>query len=443
MTMFILLLSITCLIFLSIKVKLHPFFTLLSVSFIYGLLSRISFLEILTIIKDAMGSAITSLGLIVLIGTVTGGLLEISGATDVIAKRIIKVTGKKLSPIGLALTGLLVSIPVFCSSAFILLAPLAKKMSREANINYMVMIVSLSMGCLIPTTFIPPTPGPLAAIDVLSLEMGKVMLISLIFGLALIGVVYFCATWLGKKYPYPENNSLEEEKNEEKPKSFGFIAAISPIIVPVILIMLKTFLIESLSNYDWLQHLLEVAGTTEIALIIGLILALILCLKNNIDTTIWQFDGVFGKSLQAGAQILIIICAGSGFGAVLQATDLKMVLAKLLVGSSLGLLTPFLIGVIFRTAIGSITVSLLTATSIIAPIVPAMGYDNFTGGMLVFLACASGSFMIFHGNDDMFWAISTASKLDSKLAYKVLPLASIILSLTSFFIVFILSKVLL
>lgn len=442
MTMIVLLLAITCLILLSVKVKLHPFFTLLSVSFIYGLLSQLSFLDILTLVKDAMGSAVTSLGLIVLIGTVTGGLLEISGATDVIAKRIVKITGKKLSPIGLALTGLLVSIPVFCSSAFILLAPLAKKMSREANINYMVMIIALSMGCLIPTTFIPPTPGPLAAMDVLSLDMGKVMLISLLFGLVLIAAVYPCAKWLGKKYPYPEEAYIENKK-EEQLINFGFTLAISPIIVPVILIMLKTFILDSLSATSWLFILLETIGTTEIALAIGLLLALSLCLKNKKDPTIWQFDGVFGKSLQAGAQILIIICAGSGFGAVLQATDLKDVLANLLVGSSLGLLTPFLIGVIFRTAIGSITVSLLTATSIIAPIVPAMGYNNFTGSMLVFLACASGSFMVFHGNDDMFWAVSTASELDSKLAYKVLPAASIIISLTGFLIVVILSKILL
>ncbi|MCP8857202.1 GntP family permease [Latilactobacillus fuchuensis] len=442
MEMIVLLLAISCLIFLSVKVKLHPFFTLLTVSFIYGLLSHLSFIQILKLVKEAMGSAVSSLGLIVLVGTVTGGLLEISGATDVIAKKIVALTGKKLSPIGLALTGLLVSIPVFCSSAFILLAPLAKKMSKEAHINYMVMIIALSMGCLIPTTFIPPTPGPLAAMDILSLNMGKVMFISLIFGLVLILVVFGCAKWLGHKYPYPTDNLKESDETNRQPK-FGFGFAISPIIVPVFLIMLKTFLIGSINSHTFYYAILETLGTTEIALIIGLLLALSLCWQNKKDASVWQFDGVFGQSLQAGAQILIIICAGSGFGAVLQATDLKDVLANLLVGSSLGLLTPFLIGVIFRTAIGSITVSLMTATSIIAPIIPAMGYDGFIGTTLIFLACASGAFMVFHGNDDMFWSVTTAADLDSKLAYKVLPIASIIISLTSFILVCILAKILL
>ena len=442
MEMVILLLAISCLIFLSVKVKLHPFFTLLSVSFIYGLLSNLSILHIVKLIKTAMGSALSNLGLIVLIGTVTGGLLEISGATDVIAKRLVTITGKKLSPIGLALTGLLVSIPVFCSSAFILLAPLAKKMSKEAHIDYMVMIVALSMGCLIPTTFIPPTPGPLAAIDILSLDMGRVMLISLLFGLVLIIAVYFCARWLGTRYPYLTHSEIQTDNSTMTPK-FGFIFAIAPIIIPVFLILLKTFSLEAFPKNTISYQLLATLGTTEIALIIGLLLALLLCWRNNKDRTIWQFDGVFGRSLQAGAQILIIICAGNGFGAVLQATDLKDVLAKLLVGSSLGLLTPFLIGVIFRTAIGSITVSLITATSIIAPIIPAMGYDSFMGTMLIFLACASGSFMVFHGNDDMFWSVTTSASLDTKQAYKVLPIASIIISLTSFALVFILSKIML
>ncbi|GGI65193.1 GntP family permease [Enterococcus alcedinis] len=436
-----LVISILVLIFLSVKVKLHPFFALLTVSFVYGLLSKIGFLSILTLMKDAMGSATANLGLIVIIGTVTGGLLEVSGATDVIAKKIVAITGPKFASVGLALTGLIVSIPVFCSSAFILLAPLAKKISKEAKIDYMVMIISLSIGCLIPTTFIPPTPGPLAAMNVLSLDIGRVILVSLLFAIPLLIVLYFCSKWLGKKYPYPETDTdIQVEEVEAK---FGFALAIAPILLPVVMIMLKTFVLDKLSAGSFVYGFLDIIGTTEIALALGLLLALALCLKNEKDDTIWQFDGIFGTSLRTGAQILMIICAGSAFGAVLQATELKDLLADIMVGSSLGLITPFLIGVIFRSAIGSITVSLLTATSIIAPAIPAMGYDSFTGTILIFLACASGAFMVFHGNDDMFWSVVTASKMDSKLAYKVLPLTSIIISLTGLVTVLALSFIIL
>ena len=428
-----LIISILVLIFLSVKVKLHPFFALIVVAIIYGILSNITLIKVLAIVKDAMGIAVTNLGLIVIIGTVTGGLLEVSGATDVIAKRIVTVTGKKLSPIGLALTGMIVSIPVFCSSAFILLAPLAKKISKEANINFMVVIVALSMGSLIPTTFIPPTPGPLAAINVLSLNIGQVILVSLIFSIPLIFVIYFCAIWLGKKFPY-EEKEIETENSELEP-NFGFALAIAPILLPVFLIMIKTFFLDYLTKKSWSYTLIEALGSTEI----GLLVAIALCWKKQKNPSIWQFDGIFGDSLKTGAQILMIICAGSAFGAVLQATELKNVLSELLAGSSLGLFTPFLIGVIFRTAIGSITVSLLTATSIIAPAIPAMGYDSFSGTVLIFLACASGSFMVFHGNDDMFWSVVTASDIDSRAAYKVLPLTSVIISLTSFAIVLTLS----
>lgn len=437
MVVLVLLLSISVLILLSVKAKLHPFFALLIVALVYGLLSQINILTLLNMMKEAMGSAMMSLGLIVLIGTVTGGLLEVSGATDVIAKKMVAITGKKYAPVGLAVTGLLVSIPVFCSSAFMLLAPLAKKISREANINFMVMIVALSMGCLLPTTFIPPTPGPLAAVNVLSLDIGQVMLVSLLFCLPLLVVLHFVSKWAGKKFPYDMAN-LGEETTEKEP-SFGFGLALAPILLPVIFIIIKTFFVEKLIDNAFFYSLVSILGTTEIALSIGLLVALGLCWLNEKDTSIWQFDGTMGVSLRAGAQILMIICAGSAFGAVLQATELKDLLASVMAGSSLGLLTPFLIGVIFRSAIGSITVSLLTATSIIAPALPAMGYDNFTGSILVFLACASGAFMVFHGNDDMFWSVTTASNLDAKQAYKVLPITSVIMSLISFGFVLILS----
>ncbi|WP_042349891.1 GntP family permease [Bacillus massiliigorillae] len=433
--------SILLLIFLSIKIKLHPFFALLSVALVYGLLSRLDLLEIMTIIKEAMGSAVVDLGLIVLIGTVTGGLLEASGATDVIAKKIVKITGPKLSPIGLAITGFIVSIPVFCSSTFILLAPLAKKISKEAKVDFMVMIIALSLGCLVPTTFMPPAPGPLSAINVLELDIGKVMFVSLLFFIPLLITIYLCARWLGKKYPYPKTlNEIDAQENASK---IPFWAAIAPILLPVLLILTKTFLLDQLTTDSVPYMILASLGTTEIALAVGMLIALILCWKKQKDATIWQFDGIVGNSLRTGAQILMIICAGSAFGAILQATELKDVLAKLMVGSSLGLLTPFLIGVLFRTAIGSITVSLLTATLIIAPVIPAMGYDSTLGTMLIFLACASGSFMVFHGNDDMFWSVVTASDLESKYAYKVLPITSVIVSLVAFTIVMLLSFVLL
>ncbi|MGQ4068293.1 GntP family permease [Enterococcus mundtii] len=442
MSIAILVISILILIFLSIKIKLHPFFSLILVALIYGILSNITITKTLTIIKDAMGLAVTNLGLIVIIGTVTGGLLEVSGATDVIAKKIVYITGTKFAPLGLALTGLIVSIPVFCSSAFLLLAPLAKKISKEANINFMTMIISLSMGCLIPTTFIPPTPGPLAAINILSLNIGQVLFFSILFSVPLIIVTYFCSVFLGKKYPFTKDDNVTPEGTNEKTR-FGFLLAIAPILLPVILILSKTFFIDLLRKSSFSYSLLQLLGTTEISLSIGLLISLMLCWMTSKDQTIWQFDGVFGASLRSGAQILLIICAGSAFGAVLQATELKTVLSTFMASSSLGLLTPFLIGAVFRTAIGSITVSLLTATSIIAPAISAMGYNSFFGTILVFLACASGAFMVFHGNDDMFWSVATSTNIDLKVAYKVLPITSIIISISSFLFVLILSFILL
>ena len=49
------------------------------------------------------------------------------------AKTILKITGKKHAALGLAITGYFVSIPVFCDSAFVLLSPIARRLSNAAS----------------------------------------------------------------------------------------------------------------------------------------------------------------------------------------------------------------------------------------------------------------------------------------------------------------------
>ena len=51
--------------------------------------------------------------------------------------------------------------------------------------------------------------------------------------------------------------------------------------------------------------------------------------------------------------------------------------------------------------------------------------------------------MVFHGNDDFFWVTATTSDMETSIAYKTLPIISVLQSVTALIVVFALSAVLL
>lgn len=162
--------AILILIFLTIKVKLHPFFALTIAAISFGLMIGANINDIMTNYATGLGGTIAGIGVVIAIGTVMGGLLEKSGAAETMAHTILKITGKKHASLGLAITGYFVSIPVFCDSAFVLLAPLAKRMSRDTGVSMTTMAVALAMGLHATHMLVPPTPGPLAVAGILGAD---------------------------------------------------------------------------------------------------------------------------------------------------------------------------------------------------------------------------------------------------------------------------------
>ncbi len=440
-----LIISISLLVFLTVKVKLHPFFALIFASFAFGLVSQMSFTELLDAFSSGLGGTVAGIGIVIALGTVTGALLEKCGAAESMAKAVLRITGEKYAPLGLAITGYFVSIPVFCDSAFVILSSLAKRLSRDTNMSMATMAVALAMGLHTTHMLVPPTPGPLAVAGILGADLGMVIVAGTLISIPVLLVGYLVATKYASKFVYfPKIEEITEDSELEKSYPSA-MAAFLPIILPVLLIVLKTVvdfaIAPTTSNifFDIIRFL----GTPMIALLVGLLFALKTYLQVNRDKTVYSFDGEFGEALKVAGQIVLIVGAGGAFGSVLRASTLKDILLEFFAGMNIGILAPFFIGMIFRTAIGSGTVAMITAATMLAPMLDAFGFVGPMGLLVAMLACASGAFMVFHGNDDYFWVVTSASEMDPSVAYKVLPLASVAQSLTALLMAFILKMIVL
>ncbi len=434
-----LLAGITVIVLLTAKYRVHPFFALLISCLVVGLGVGFPVTDVIVSIKEGFGNIMKSLGLIIVLGTTLGILLEHTGSTNVMASFILKKTGEKYAALAMSITGFIVGLPIFCDSGYIVLSGLNNNLAKRTGISIAVMSVSLATGLYSVHCLLPPHPGAAAAAGIIGVDMGKLILIGILVSIPAAIVGYVWANYAGKKIPVgPIVENITTDLKKSNNLNPSVIKAFLPVIVPIILIAIKSFLVIDKSiTSGWINNLISL-GDPVIALSIGVLLALN-CKrgwKRNTVSTLLQ------EAAEKAGGILVIIGAGGAFGAVLAATKIGEHFGQSLSLGTLGILFPFLLTFILKTAQGSSTVAIITAASIVLPLLPALGLATEQGKLLCVLSMGAGSMMISHANDAYFWVIAKFSGLDMKTMLRVYSVATVLMGLTTLLMVYLLSYLL-
>jgi GntP family gluconate:H+ symporter len=394
--------------------KLHPFIVLLIAAIILSILLGIGPLDATGLIFKGFFKIIKNIGLLILFGTIIGTALEQSNGTLSLAKGIIKSLQKLPLPYAVSCIGYLVSIPVFCDAAFVILSQLNKTLSYQTKTPMVGLTVALSTGLFAPHVLVPPTPGPLAAAANLNLE-NLILLIGVGGSIALI--LIFVGGWYGnyliKKNKYIESNESSKNPHTEKIIELpNFSKAILPILIPISLMCLGT-LLKILPSFIGLEYLIFLTKPSA-ALGIGLLFAFRLLInqpKKNINT-------VIKKGFKQAIPILVITGMGGALGRVIQTIPLEDYALEVSTFSGFGILIPFMIAALLKTAQGSSTVAIITTSSIIFPLLSVLGLDSEMGKVWAIMALGVGSMTVSHANDSYFWIVSQMSGMDVKTAYR-------------------------
>jgi GntP family gluconate:H+ symporter len=435
--MFFLVAGIGIIILLTAYYRVHAFFALLIACFVVGLGVQLPVATIITVTKQGFGNIMQSLGFIIVLGTTLGVVLEHTGSTKVMAAWILKRIGEKKAPLAMSITGFIVGLPIFCDSGYIVLSGLNKSLCRRTGIAVIIMSVSLATGLYSVHCLIPPHPGAAAAAGVIGVDYGKLILTGMLVAIPAMLTGYAWARYAGKKIPNEE--PAETPVIDLTKQAPSVILSFLPVIVPIILIGIRSFLaIETgKATPAWVQ-LFMVTGDPVIALTIGIVLAFL-------AVRAWN-KRVIGKLLQEAAEkaggILVIIGAGGAFGAILAATQVGEHVSKAFNLQTLGIFFPFIITAVLKTAQGSSTVAIITAASIIQPLLPALGLDSETGKLLAVLSMGAGSMTLSHANDAYFWVIAKFSGLDMRSMLQVYTVATLLMGLVTLGVVYILSLIL-
>ncbi len=404
--------GLSVLILLILRTKLHVFIALIVASCIIGLGGGMKGNDVIAAITGGFGGTLGSIGIIIGMGVMMGRIFEISGAAERMARTFLKLFGKGKEEMAMALTGFLVSIPIFCDSGFVILSPLAKAISRRTKKSIVSLSIALAAGLVITHSLVPPTPGPLGVAGTFGVDIGSFLLLALAISVLPAVACMFYGKYLGKKiYQIPSEtddgwirspyqSSVSETADTEcetrMPSTF---TAFVPLLTPIILILLNTVL-SALRITNGVASIFIFLGKPIIAVSIGLILAIYtLTPKKPRKEVITELEG----SIKSAGIIILVTGAGGALGQIIKAAGVGDYIAAGIAATPLPvILLPFVIATLVRFVQGSGTVAMITAAGITAPIVAAAGGNMVLGA----LAACSGSLFFSYFNDSFYWVVN-------------------------------------
>lgn len=411
----LLLLVFLFVIFVTTKLKLHPFLTLLFATILIGFLGGLDSKHLLDELTKGFGNTLKNIGIVIACGTIIGTFLERGGGTNTIAAFVVGKVGERRAPLAMSITGFIVSIPVFCDSGFVILSTINKALSKKTGISLAVLAVALSTGLYTTHVFVPPTPGPLAAAGTLGADIGLVLILGLVVAVPTAAAGLLWALFVAVKFPIVPRDATGEETQVAGQES-SVLRALGPLFLPLVFISLR-----SVANYPTapmgegsLRDAVRFIGDPNIALLVGVLLVLALGKHDSAQTAFrWVTKG-----LENAGAIILITGAGGAFGNILSATGIANSLAKSMGAWQLGIVLPFAIAAILKTAQGSSTVAIITTAGIVSPLLEPMDLVAVHAKALVVLAIGAGAMTVSHFNDSYFWVVSQFSEMDSATALR-------------------------
>lgn len=430
--------GLALLLVLIIKFKIHAMLSILIGAVVIGMGAGMPFSEIVTAVNDGIGNTLQGIALLVGLGSMFGAILEVSGGAQTLAVTMVKRFGDRKAAWALGITGLVIAMPVFFDAGLIILIPLAFSLAKRTKRSSLFYAIPLLAGLAVGHAFIPPTPGPVLVATMLNVDLGWVILVGIfcgIFAMIVAGPVWgaFC----GKKYnvPVPEHVANQEDFDESKLPGFGTVVGI--ILIPLILIVLKS-LAGVIPAFAKAEPVLNFLGQPFMALLIATIAAMFL-LGIRHGYKLPELEKIMTKSLEPTGLILLVTACGGVLRYMLQYSGLGDVIGNAVASANLPLvLVAFLVAALVRICVGSSTVAMTMAAGIIAAM-PGISELSPMYLACVTAAVAGGSTVCSHFNDSGFWLVKSLVGLDEKTTLKTWTIMETLVGGVGFIVAFVIS----
>jgi GntP family gluconate:H+ symporter len=421
-----LIIAVVLIIVFTARLEVHPFIVLLAVAIAYGFAAGMPAEQIVASVNQGFGNTLGGIGLIIVLGVIIGAFLENSGGAYVVARKILKLVGPRNVPPAMGVMGYFTSVPVFADSGFMLLSPLNRSLCREAGLSLAGGAIALSLGLTASHTMVPPTPGPIATAGILGADLGYVFMVGIPVSLVACAVSILYATVFLRNIRIEAVPGVSDGEiarlADEGPRAAH---ALLPIVIPILLIVARSVARAAGLEEGAGLSIVLFLGEPFVALLVGVFLAF--TLPRKLERRMFSGDGWIAKALAGAASILLITGAGGIFGKVLQNSGIAEQLGGTLSDWNIGIWLPFLLAAAIKTAQGSSTVAMITAASILSPMLPELGFTSELEKALFVIAIGAGSAVVSHANDSFFWVVTQMSGMNVRTGYRTHTLGTLVM----------------
>lgn len=448
-TLFIIMLvaAIVILTVLTLKFKMHPVMTLFITAVFIGLVSGKPLVDTFNSIKNYFGSTLGSIGVMIIFGAViASGISDTGAATSIVNFFIRLFKGKRLE-LAPALTGFIMSIPVFGDIAIILNAPISAILAKRKNMSMSQVAPFVNLGLTLTHGLVPPTPGVLAVAVLLQADIGTVIMWGLVCSVVSFAVCYFALAPIYAKGEFIEPladytegiEAVDDDASVEKlliaeENAPGAGMSFIPLLLPAVMIAVgsigKLMVEEGSGAYVFFNTF----GDTVLALFCGIV-ALGLMVFGRKDKVVkkaneatgtqelsekssWTeivFGNWCGRALKIAISALLITAMGGAMGGILRENEAISVIGNAIARTNFpSLLIPFLLAAILMTVCGSMTTASMTAAALMVELVPVLGMSP----VVATLAIGAGSMVGWHVNNSGFWIFTSLYGFDTKQGLK-------------------------
>ncbi|MFI9536744.1 GntP family permease [Nocardia fusca] len=438
--------AVLAVVVLIIRFKINPAVALVLGSAYLGLTAGLGTEKTVETIATGFGDIMAEVGLLIAFGVLTGVMLQETGAIERLVQALIRVFGVNRMPYALSLTIATALQSIYLDVLLVISAPLARtaaaKMDKKGTAR---MATALAIGGECGIVLMVPGVGALALAGLLGVPLGKMLLFGLLLVIPTVtiavAVMFFLfdrGWWNSERdeQPYPADDRPTGDAQVRsgdgqpdagdaelpdgdgasgaagKPADSGGVAVAAPartrpdtplplLMAPLLTALLLIAVGAVLDVAEIHNPVIEFLATPVIALLIGLVGTSIVGRRSvGID----RIQRCITTGFQESGQILVLTGVGGSLAATITVTGVGDILGDYFTASTAApLLMVWAIAAVLHIAVGSVTLSAITAAGILAPVAPALGIDP----VLIALAAGAGSLFAVHVTSNTFWLLQS------------------------------------
>lgn len=421
--------GIIVLLVLIIRFKLHPVISMMIAAIVIGVGAGMPLTMISETVEKGVGKTLQGIALLVGLGSMFGGILEVSGGAQRIAKTLIDRLGQRKAGVALGITGLVIGTTVFFEAGVVVLIPLAFSVAKQTKKSTLYYAIPLLAGLASGYAFVPPSAGSVLVADSLGVSLGVMIMVGI--PTALICMIVAGVVWgrfIGNRIFTGLPVNVEEIKDDSRElPPFGLVLGV--ILIPLILILIST-----VSKYmpipEEVQNVLSFIGKPFLALTVATLAAMYF-LGIRRGYTGAQLKKILDHSLRPVGMILLVIASGGVIRWMLQDSGLGYIIGPALEKSGMPLiLVAFFIALLVRASVGSSMVAMTMASGIMATM-PAVMATSVLYRAAMCCAICGGATALSHVNDAGFWLVGTFLEIDEKTTLKSWTVMETLIGVTS------------